>query len=234
MKNLEILKNEFDLATDATFQEILGDNEHIDVTTLTNNEKWCMIVYRELAEALKGKNRELVLDANYERSRMHNKTEAQLAKGQCNQWLVDYFRVVSDDRKSLMGVYTKDVRYDKGTIAFAVSTSSKELTRNQIAAMEDDLHFIIEYKKDGTPKAPHKERISYEGLPEVVQTICAILESTEAELQRRRDEKKTAKKKAEPEVAEAPAAEEKEPEIVVAEPKKTTKKRRTKKATPVA
>lgn len=179
IRTINELAEELVTVTDATLQNILGPNENIDITTLSNKEKYCLLVYRELAKALEGKNRHLVLDANYEKSGFHNKTEAQKAKGQCDQWLVDYYRVVDDNGDSLIQVYTKRPNYKTGDISFALCTSCAEMNREQLTALEEEMRFEIARNKQGQAKTSYKEGISYYGIGEVVKTVCAILENTD-------------------------------------------------------
>lgn len=240
IKNLEALAAEYLTVTSDTLQAILGPNENIDVDALTNNEKFSLLVYRELATALEGENRHLVLDANYAKSGKHNKTEAQLAKGQCNQWLVDYYRVVDNNDESLIQVYVKKPNYKQGYVQFSLATSCAEMNREQLTALEEDLRFAVQYdKKTGRPKTSAKDDISYAGIGEVVKTVCAILEGTKATKVAAKEEKIQAaaeKKKARVEAKAAKATETaakekpvaKKPEAVKAPAK--VKRNRAKKA----
>ena len=246
MKNNETIKTINELAeelvtvTDDTLQGILGPNENIDITTLSNKEKYCLLVYRELAKALEGQNRHLVLDANYDKSGFHNKTEAQLAKGQCNQWLVDYYRVVDDAGDSMIQVYTKRPNYKTGDISFVLCTSCAEMNREQLTALEEELRFEVARNKAGQAKTSYKEGISYYGIGEVVKTVCAILENTDNARAKVREEKAKAKAEAkakreakaeEKPTAEAKPAVENKPKTA----KKVTKNRaKAKKAEPVS
>ena len=209
MKKLETLAKELETVSVETLQTIVGETENVDVATLTESEKWCTLVYRELAKAIKGKNRTLLLDANYPKSKMHEKTEKELAKGQTPQWLVNYFRVVDDEGDSLIQVYTKRVNGSKGEIAFDLYTSCAELNREQLAALEEELRFTVQKRKDGTPRTSFKKDISYYGFEEIVKVVCAILESTENARAEARAAKAAAKaeakKKAEEVKEEQPA-----------------------------
>lgn len=224
IKTLEALANEYLVVTSETLQGILGPNENIDVDSLTNNEKFSLLVYRELATALEGENRHLVLDANYAKSGKHNKTEAQLAKGQCNQWLVDYYRVVDDNDQSLIQVYVKKPNYKQGYVQFSLATSCEEMNREQLTALVDELRFAVQYdKKTGRPKTSAKDDVSYAGIAEVVKTVCAILEGTKATKTAAKEAKAKAAAEAKKARATAKAekAKEKKPEPKKEEPKAT-------------
>ena len=229
IRTINELAEELITVTDDTLQNILGENENIDITTLSNKEKYCLLVYRELAKALEGKNRHLILDANYEKSGFHNKTEKQLAKGQCNQWLVDYYRVVDDAGDSMIQVYTKRTNYKTGDISFALCTSCAEMNREQLSALEEEMRFAIARDKQGRAKTSYKEDISYYGVGEVVKTVCAVLENTDNAKAAVREEKEKAKAeaRAKREAAKAEKAAAKEEKPVTEEAPKTEEKPKT-------
>lgn len=222
MKKIETIAKELETVTAEELQAIIGTNENVDVETLTTSEKFCVLVYRELAKELRAKNRALVLDCNYPKSNFAHKTEAQLAKGQTPQWLVNYYRVVDDAGKSLIQVYTKNINTTNGEIAFDVCTSCASGNREQFDALEDELHFTVQRRKDGTPRTSTKRGISYEGLKEIVKVACAILYST--------SDAKAAAKKAKEEEAKARAEAKAEAMEEEAKLKASTKPARAKRA----
>ena len=107
-KKLENLVKDFETLTDDLLNEIV-DCPDVDVSTLTDKEKFSCLIYQQMSRALANKAYKLMLDCNYPKSNMHNKSEKQLAKGQTPQWLVDYYRLVSTDEKSksLVQIYVK-------------------------------------------------------------------------------------------------------------------------------
>lgn len=226
MKDVKDLVAEIEVITDAGIGAIIGKNENVPVDALTTKEKFAVLIFRELAEAINGTGRTLVLDANYPKSKFHNKTDKEIAKGQCNQWLVDYYRVIDDNGNSLVQVYTK-LNPKTGDASFDLCTSCAAVNRVQFE-IEEELGFTIQRRPNGDARTSRKNGIGYLGLPEVIARTLAVLAEGERQKIQVREEKQkakaeaTAKKKAEREQAKAKAEPKEEPK---AEVKKTTAKK---------
>lgn len=177
-KKLENLMKDYEALTDDILNEIVHCPD-IDVTTLTESEKFACLVYQQMSRALETKAHKLMLDCNYPKSNMHNKSEKQLAKGQEPQWLVDYYRLVSKDGKSLIQIYVK-TNPKKGTCLFDLCTSCAKANLEQFEAMRDELHFEPIGKKGGEgAKTTARKNVSYEELVDVCKAVVAVLFATE-------------------------------------------------------
>lgn len=158
MKKLETLKKNLETVTDETLAAIIA-NEEVDLDTLTAADKLAVLMYEELAKALKTKEHQLLLDCNY----------ADSKNAQNGVMLVDYYRLASHG--SMIQVYVK-----KNT--FSVCTSASKANREQFAALAD-LKFTTKYdKKTGRAKTTQRSGITYEELVPVIKSVIAVLEST--------------------------------------------------------
>ena len=178
-KKLETLVKNFDSITDELLAEIVHC-DNIDVTTLSPREKFACLVYEEMRKALDTKSHTLVLDCNYPKSNMHNKSERQLAKGHTPVWLVDYFRLVSndDDPKSLIQIYVS-ANPKNGTCKFRLCTSCAKDNLAQFLSLRDELHFEPVGKKGGEgAKTTQRNNVDYTELVDVCKAVVAILANT--------------------------------------------------------
>lgn len=179
-KKLENLIKDYEVLTDDLLNEIV-DCPDIDVSTLTESEKFSCLVYQQMSRALDNKSYKLVLDCNYPQSNKHNKSEKQLAKGQEPEWLVDYYRLCSKEgkQKSLIQIYVK-TNPKKGTCLFDLCTSCAKANLAQFEAMRDELHFEPIKKNGGDgAKTTTRKNVSYEELVAVCKAVTAILFATE-------------------------------------------------------
>lgn len=193
-KKLENLVKDFETLTDDILNEIV-DCPDVDVSTLTDKEKFSCLVFQQMSRALDNKAYRLMLDCNYPLSNMHKKSEKQLAKGQEPQWLVDYYRLVSKEgkQKSLIQIYVK-ANPKSGTCKFNLCTSSAKDNLAQFIALRDELHFEpVGNKKDGGAKTSQRTGIDYDDLVSVCKAVTAILNNTE----KARAEAKASKKEEE-------------------------------------
>ncbi len=158
MKKLETLKTAVETVTDETLAAIIN-NEDVVPNDLTSAEKLSVLMYAELAKALKTKEHQLLLDCNY----------ADSKNAQNGILLVDYYRLASHG--SMIQIYVK-------RNSFSVCTSASKANREQFAAL-DDLQFITKYdKKTGRAKTTQRTGIPYEELVTVVKSVIAVLENT--------------------------------------------------------
>lgn len=178
MKKLETLVKNFESLTDETLNELVNCPD-VDVTTLTDREKFSCLVFAEMQKALDTKSHELLLDCNYPLSNMHNKSEKQLAKGQTPVWLVDYYRLVSrgDKQKSLIQIYVS-ANPKTGACKFRLCTSCAKDNLAQFIALRDELQFEPVGKKTGGAKTTQRNSVSYDELVPVCKAVAAILDTT--------------------------------------------------------
>ena len=191
-KKLENLVTDYETLTDELLEEIVHC-DNIDVTTLSPREKFACLVFQQMSRALATKSYHLLLDCNYPKSNKHNKSEKQLAKGQTPVWLVDYFRLVTNDdkQKSLVQIYVS-TDPKKGTCNFTLCTSSAKDNLAQFEALCDELHFEPLGKTSGDgAKTSRRTNVGYDELVAVCKSVVAILNNTEkarAEAKKKKDE----------------------------------------------
>jgi hypothetical protein len=177
-KKLENLVKDFETLTDDILNEIV-DCPDVDVTTLSEREKFSCLVFQQMQRALETKSHKLMLDCNYPLSNMHNKSDKQLAKGQEPQWLVDYYRLVSKEgkQKSLIQIYVL-ANPKAGTCKFKLCTSCAKENLEQFIALRDELHFEPVGKKSGGAKTTQRLGVDYTELVDVCKAVTAILANT--------------------------------------------------------
>ena len=158
MKKLETLKTALETITNEALASIINNND-IEPSDLTPSEKLSVLMYGELAKALKTKEHQLLLDCNY----------ADSKNVQNGILLVDYYRLAAHG--AMIQVYVK-----RG--GFNVCTSASKANREQFAALED-LQFVTKYdKKTGRAKTTQRNGIPYEDLVSVIKSVLAVLENT--------------------------------------------------------
>jgi hypothetical protein len=158
MKKLETLKTALESITNEALASIINNND-VEIDSLTQSERLAVLMYAELAKALKTKEHQLLLDCNY----------ADSKNAQNGILLVDYYRLAAHG--SMIQIYAKKN-------SFAVCTSASKANRAQFAALEE-LQFVTKYdKKTGRAKTTQRNGISYEDLVSVVKSVLAVLEST--------------------------------------------------------
>lgn len=142
-------------------------------TEVKINQLFALAIYRELAKALNVKSKDkretfkLELDANYEKSKMHDS----------EKYLVDYFSLVTSDRDRAIQMYLT-CNAKKKEAYFRFCTSCKKVTREQFEALEDDLHFEVKRdKKTNRAKTSERKRIAYSEAVDVAKLVLAVLNS---------------------------------------------------------
>ena len=197
-KKLETLVKNFESLTDDILNEIVHCPD-VDVTTLSDREKFSCLVYDEMRKALETKTHKLLLDCNYPQSNMHNKSEKQLEKGQSPQWLVDYYRLVSKagKQKSLIQIYVS-TNPKNGTCKFDLYTSCAKDNLSQFISLRDELHFEPYGKKDGGAKTTRRTNVGYDELVDIVKAVAAVLHNTEKARAEAKKKDKEEPKKEEP------------------------------------
>lgn len=137
------------------------------------NKLFALAIYRELAKALNVKSKDkkesfkLELDANYEKSKMHDS----------DKYLVDYFSLVNSNRDRAIQMYLT-CNAKKNEAYFSYCTSCKKVTREQFEALEEELHFIVKRDtKTQRAKTSERKRIAYNDAVEVAKLVLAVLNS---------------------------------------------------------
>ena len=183
MKKIETLVKE---SEKMSFEEFMGFFTYEDAkdyysyltaetfkNEISANQLFALAIYRELAKALNVKSKDkketfkLELDANYEKSKMHDS----------EKYLVDYFSLVTSDRDRAIQMYLT-CNAKKGEAYFRFCTSCKKVTREQFESLEDELHF--EVKRDAKTqraKTSERKRIAYSEAVEVAKLVLAVLNS---------------------------------------------------------
>lgn len=195
MKKIETLRKE---AENMTFEEFMGfftlteAKEYYEYLTaetfkteISINQLFALAIYRELSKALNVKSKDkketfkLELDANYEKSKMHDS----------EKYLVDYFSLVTSDRDRAIQMYLT-CNAKKGEAYFRFCTSCKKVTREQFESLEDELHFTVKRDtKTQRAKTSERKRIAYNEAVEVAKLVLAVLNS---ELEAEADDEATA------------------------------------------
>lgn len=166
MKKLETLKTAAEKITIADLAAAINCAD-VETESLTENERFAVVLYTELAKALKTKDAALVLDCNYPQSKNHA----------AETYLVDYWRLISNNTRnqSMIQVYVH-ANAKRGSVSFHLCTSCAKVNREQFEALEDDLHFTVKRdKKTGRAKTSERKGLGYEELPSVVKAVCAVL-----------------------------------------------------------
>lgn len=142
-------------------------------TEISLNKLFALAIYRELAKSLNVKSKDkketfkLELDANYEKSKMHDS----------EKYLVDYFSLVTSDRDRAIQMYLT-CNANKKTAYFRFCTSCKKVTREQFESLEDELQFTVKRdKKTNRAKTSERKNISYYDAVEVAKLVLAVLNS---------------------------------------------------------
>lgn len=183
MKRLETLVKE---AEKMTFEEFMNFftlteakeyYEYLTEETFANeislNKLFALTIYRELAKSLNVKSKDkketfkLELDANYEKSKMHDS----------EKYLVDYFSLVTSDRDRAIQMYlTCNAKRNEAYFRFC--TSCKKVTREQFEALEDELHFTVKRDaKTQRAKTSERKQIAYSEVVDVAKLVLAVLNS---------------------------------------------------------
>lgn len=159
MKKLDTLKKMLETISNDELNAIIN-NSAVSADDLTQFEKLSVLMYAELAKALKTKEHQLLLDCNF--------ADSKNVKNDI--LLVDYYRLAINN--AMIQIYVKKN-------SFAVCTSASKANREQFAQLENDLHFVTKYdKKTNRAKTTQRNNISYDELVAVVKAVIAVLENT--------------------------------------------------------
>lgn len=183
MKKLTTLRKEAEKMTLNDFLELITLEEAKEYYSYLNeenfsdeikvNQLFALAIYKELAKSLNVKSKDkketfkLELDANYEKSKMHDSCK----------YLVDYFSLVTSNRDRAIQMYlTCNAKKEEAYFRFC--TSCKKVTREQFEALEDELHFEVKRdKKTNRAKTSERKRIAYNEVVEVAKLVLAVLNS---------------------------------------------------------
>jgi hypothetical protein len=183
MKKLTTLRKEAEKMTLNDFLELITLEEAKEYYSYLNeenfsdeikiNQLFALAIYKELAKSLNVKSKDkketfkLELDANYEKSKMHDSCK----------YLVDYFSLVTSDRDRAIQMYlTCNAKKEEAYFRFC--TSCKKVTREQFEALEDELHFEVKRdKKTNRAKTSERKRIAYTEAVDVAKLVLSVLTS---------------------------------------------------------
>lgn len=208
MENLKNLMESFETLTEEKIDEIVG-NENVDASTLPDSEKLSVLLFSELEKALHTEDRKLILDCNYQKSKFHNRTPKQIARGLENEYLVNYFRLVSADKAiPMLHIWPKHLSASKCTCAFEIHITSD--VAPILEERQGEFKFTIKRRLDGTIRDVYRSGVQYDELVEVINSLCALLTANAKAKAAEKEEKEKAKEKKNPkEVKEEPKAESK-------------------------
>lgn len=192
-KTLEDLMKAFETLTDDTIAEIVG-NENISSKTLVESEKLSVLIFDELSKALTTEDRQLVLDCNFPKSKFHNRTAKQIENGLENEYLVNYFRLVSNNNSiPMLHIWPRNLNAAKGTCTFELHITADVAPILQ--ANEEEFQFTIKRRPNGIIRDVYRSGVAYDEIVSVVNSLCALL-ATNAETKAvEKKEKEAAKKK---------------------------------------
>lgn len=169
--SFEEFMNFFTLTEAKEYYEYLTEETFANEISL--NKLFALTIYRELAKSLNVKSKDkketfkLELDANYEKSKMHDS----------EKYLVDYFSLVTSDRDRAIQMYLT-CNAKKNEAYFRFCTSCKKVTREQFEALEDELHFTVKRDaKTQRAKTSERKQIAYSEVVDVAKLVLAVLNS---------------------------------------------------------
>lgn len=207
-KTLEDLMKSFETLTDETITEIVG-NENISSKTLVESEKLSVLIFDELKKALTTEDRQLVLDCNFPKSKFHNRTAKQLENGLENEYLVNYFRLVSNNNSiPMLHIWPRNLNVAKGTCTFELHITADVAPILQ--ANEEEFQFTIKRRPNGIIRDVYRSGVAYDEIVSVVNSLCALLATNAETKAAEKKEKETAKKKSKNKEVKAKPVENKE------------------------
>ena len=191
-KTLEDLMKAFETLTDDTIAEIVG-NENISGAALAESEKLSVLIFDELKKALTTEDRQLVLDCNFPKSKFHNRTAKQIENGLENEYLVNYFRLISSNNSiPMLHIWPRNINAAKGTCTFELHITADVAPILQ--ANEEEFHFTIKRRPNGIIRDVYRSGVTYDEIVSVVNSLCALL-ATNAETKAAEKKEKEAAKK---------------------------------------
>jgi len=143
-----------------TLESIIA-NDDIILNSLTEKEKFAVLLFRELKKAIDNDKFEIVLDCNYARSKF-------------SVLKVDYYRVIDKiTQTSYVQVYT---RLSSNQANFRLCTSCKEIYIEQLQS----LGFVVKRDKTGRAKTSEKLNISYDNIVKTIQDVLNVFTSAQS------------------------------------------------------
>ena len=146
-----------------TLKSIIA-NDDIILKSLTEREKFAVLLFRELKKAIDNDKFEIVLDCNYARSKF------SVSK-------VDYYRVIDKITKtSHIQVYTR-LNVAANQANFRLCTSCKEVYIEQLQS----LGFVVKRdKKTNRAKTSEKLNISYDNIVKTIHDVLSVFTSSQS------------------------------------------------------
>lgn len=158
MKKLDTIKKMLETVTDAELNAII-DNEAVNAHDLSDFEKLSVLMYAEIAKAVKSKEYALLLDCNFKDSKF---AQNDILK-------VDYYRLPIHN--AMIQIYVRQN-------SFRICTSASKANREKFATLENELHFKTKYdKKTNRAKTTERINIAYDELVEVIKNVIAVLDT---------------------------------------------------------
>lgn len=159
-KVTEVVKELSGENIDGTLESIIA-NDDIILKSLTEREKFAVLLFRELKKAVDNDQFELVLDCNYKQSKF-------------SVLKVDYYRVIDRITKtSQIQVYTR-LNVASNRANFRLCTSCKEIYIEPLQA----LGFTVKRdKKTGRAKTSEKLNISYDSIAKTIHDVLNVFTS---------------------------------------------------------
>ena len=159
MKKLDTLKKELESITNEKLASII-QNDLIVIDDLSEFEKLSVLMYEQIAKAIKTKERALLLDCNYANSKFAQNDDLK----------VDYYRLAIHN--AMIQIYVRKN-------SFRICTSASKANREQFARLENELHFVTKYdKKTNRAKTTERINIAYDDIVNVILQVVAVLENS--------------------------------------------------------
>ena len=161
---MKTLKNIAAATAKATDNELITivDNSNVAIDTMTDDEKFSVMIYSELAKALKSKDYALLLDCNYSKS----KNDVPV---------MTYFRLVDTSSNTSLVQFYNHCSLKAQTCFFRLATSCATVNRDRLV---EECGFTVKVNHK-TNKYKHSERVrvSYEEVVNVAKSVCAVLKN---------------------------------------------------------
>ena len=163
MKNLTNIAKATETITSADIESIIN-NADVDIETITDNEKYAVMIFAELEKALKTKEYNLVLDCNY------SKSKNDVMK-------VDYYRLIDISSNTSLIQFYCHCNLKAQTCFFRLATSVAKENRERLKS-ECNFEIKINHK---TNKYKHSERrqINYSDVVNVAKSVLSVLSNKE-------------------------------------------------------
>lgn len=187
MKKIETLRKELETINNNDLAAMIGNSKNVDVESLSDKEKLCILIYNEYAKSLNNKSTQILLNCD-------------CADAKDTTTSTDYFKILDSENRSIARCY---IHVKKNS----VTTDLRFTARKKILEREDDikaLQFVTYRYPEGSKNAGkarncERQAIPYDEFIRVAKAIVPILLDTKVTAKKIEEEapvKKTAKKTA--------------------------------------